>query len=378
MLDDNKNLVDVQGQARAKMFSSNRLSDEEWDAYWATVPDTMKYSKGAYGRTMKALKKMGYTDVEARQWVQLGIYVTKQGIMINTAEYNNFNKYYQSLPDYIKYEKGAYKRTHAALKALGFDEYECRMLIKQGAYLMDATAVKANFTTLGARRDKNGKVIPVTDINSLLAAYGGQLIAGANGSAYMLIDCSGLQRPRRIYSYSRRSRGGGRRRYTRRGYTKRSYTPRAYKPKFAPRPKVSKPIKHYYDFHVANPYVTKGSNSSTYSKVNVLHGASFGYRQIYKVNISMNPVRKTMSSKSSYPAAYRNIVYAYRRNMYKDQYAKYGASRMQMRANAIHSYSNAAITRLRRNEIQNRLKYANRRPVQASTRFKPNKQRGAR
>ena len=92
----------------------------------------------------------------------------------------------------------------------------------------------------------------------------------------------------------------------------------------------------------------------------------------------MNPVRKTMSSKSSYPAAYRNIVYAYRRNMYKDQYAKYGASRMQMRANAIHSYSNAAITRLRRNEIQNRLKYANRRPVQASTRFKPNKQRGAR
>ena len=87
----------------------------------------------------------------------------------------------------------------------------------------------------------------------------------------------------------------------------------------------------------------------------------------------MNPVRKTMSSKSSYPASYRNIVYAYRRNMYKDLYAKYGASRMQMRANAIRSYSNAAITRLRRNEIQNRLKYANRRPVRASTRFKPNK-----
>ena len=377
MLDDNKNLVDVQGQARAKMFSSNRLSDEEWDAYWATVPDTMKYSKGAYGRTMKALKKMGYTDVEARQWVQLGIYVTKQGIMINTAEYNNFNRYYQSLPDYIKYEKGTYKLTHAALKALGFDEYESRVLIKQGAYRMDVTAVKANFTTLGARRDKNGKVIPVTDINSLLAAYGGQIIAGANGSAYMLVDCSGLKRPRKTYSYSRRRRGGGRR-YTRRGYTKRSYTPRAYKSKFVPRPKVSKPIKHYYDFHVVNPYITKGSNSSTYSKVNVLHGASFGYRQIYKVNISMNPVRKTMSSKSSYPAAYRNIVYAYRRNMYKDQYAKYGASRMQMRANAIRSYSNAAITRLRRNEIQNRLKYANRRPVQASTRFKPNKQRGVR
>ena len=76
-----------------------------------------------------------------------------------------------------------------------------------------------------------------------------------------------------------------------------------------------------------------------------------------------------MSTKRAYPASYRNIAVAYRRNLYKDLYAKYGASRMQMRANQV-GYSNAAIVRLRRNEIYNRERYAERRDKKAQEKVK--------
>ena len=160
----------------------------------------------------------------------------------------------------------------------------------------------------------------------------------------MLIDCSGLKRYRRsgYYAYGDR-------------YMKYHYTN-------GMRPKRSKPIKHYFNkAYVKKPYVTRKSYSSTYSKVDVLAGASYGARKVYKVNIGFNPVRQSLSIKSTYPASYRNIVYSNRRNMYKDMYAKYGLSRMTLRANTMHTYSNASITRLRRNEIQNRIQFGNRR-----------------
>jgi hypothetical protein len=182
----------------------------------------------------------------------------------------------------------------------------------------------------------------------------------------MLIDCSGLNR-------SRSQRGGYNTtgdRYTKYHYTRRNYTRRgrgggnrsSYNPKKFMRPKNTRAIKHYVKpFNQKKPYVTKGSYSSTYSKVNFLAGASYGARKAFKVTLGYNPVRQSLSIKSTYPASYRNIVYSTRHNMYKDQYAKYGASRMMMRSNVSHMYSNASIVRLRRNEIQNRIQYANRR-----------------
>jgi hypothetical protein len=82
-------------------------------------------------------------------------------------------------------------------------------------------------------------------------------------------------------------------------------------------------------------------------------------RKTYKVDMRQFK-SGALSTKSAYPTSYRNIAVAYRRNMYKDLYAKYGMSRMRMRANK-QGYSNAAITRLRRNEIQNRERYDERR-----------------
>lgn len=384
MLDDNGVLVDLQGQARRQVFSHSNLQGAAWDAYWDTVPNYTKYEKGAFGRTMKALKKMGYTDDEARAWIQMGIYVSPEGIMMNVTGmerpvlgYPSFNAYYQTLPDYIKYEKGAFKRTYAMLKQLGFDYDTSLRLIQQGAYLMDASLVQNTLTVLGARRGKNGNEIVVTDINTLLLRYGGKPIVGADGKIYMLVDCSGLQRPRKTYNYTYRYRGGGGGRGGRAwtNYTKtwKQYTSgkkQKYSSYYTRSPYITGYNESSYSGFTGyrgkapgswtKPYVTNGY-VSTYSKQNFLNGASYGMRKVYKIDMRQYK-SGALSTKRAYPAAYRNIAVAYRRNMYKDLYAKYGASRMMMRANT-PGYSNASIVRLRRNEIYNRERYAERRDV---------------
>ena len=360
------------------------MKDAEWDAYWNTLPDYTKYEKGAFGRTMKALKKMGYTDEQARALIQQGLYANKDGTLMNVTGmerpvlgFPSFNAYYQSIPEYCRYEKGAFKRTYAALKSLGFDYETSLMLIQQGAYLMDLSMAQSLLQTLGARRNADGSDITVTNINTLLARYGGQIIISNEGKPSVLIDCSGLTRPRKTYSYARRGRRGGggysgkrkggRRFYGGRG-RRRTYTPKPPKPL---QYKLRKPFllsgnvstfSGMTNFRGSNslgkPYATKGY-VSTYSAQNFLNGSSYGMRKTYKIDMRQFK-SGALSTKSAYPTSYRNIAVAYRRNMYKDLYAKYGMSRMRMRANK-QGYSNAAITRLRRNEIQNRERYDERR-----------------
>ena len=195
--------------------------------------------------------------------------------------------------------------------------------------------------------------------------YGGQLIQGADGKAYMLVSCAGLQRPRSTFSYSRRGSSGyggysG-------GYKKKKYErPARYSMYYTRKPFITQGnVSTFTGFtnyrgsnKLAKPYTTKGY-VSTYSQQNFLNGSSYGMRKVYKVDMRQFK-SGALSTKSAYPASYRNISVAYRRNLYKDMYAKYGASRMRMRSN-VPGYSNASIVRLRRNEIQNRERYAERR-----------------
>lgn len=392
MLNNEGKMVDVQGMVRAKQFSYSSMDDAAWNAYWDTIPDYTKYEKGAFGRTMKALKAQGYDDNTARALIQQGIYVDPNGVMMNVAGmerpvlgYANFNAYYQTLPDFIKYEKGAFKRTYAVLKNLGFDYETSLRLIQQGAYLIDATGIPgllAQMTAAGAspavRQAK--KDITVFDINTLMQKHGGTPMVGADGKPYLLINCSGLQRARKTFGYSRRSYSGGGRRsgggraygsynYGGGGGKKRNNTPRlsqyTMRKPFVQQGNVST----YNGFtsyrgsnKLAKPYTTQGY-VSTYSTQNFLNGSSYGMRKTYKIDMRQFK-SGALSTKSAYPASYRNIAVAYRRNLYKDLYAKYGASRMQMRANKA-GYSNASIVRLRRNEIYNRERYAERRDKKA-------------
>jgi len=378
---------------------ANNLTDEEWDAYWASMP--YRYPKGKWSETYHYLIDAGYDKEAARAMLLHGYMLDANGRLVDVQGqvrakvfhdyshplgYDNFNTYYQTLPNYIKYEKGAFSRTYQALKSLGFDYETSLKLIQQGAYLMDATMVPALMQTLGAKRERANEFIPVTDITSLLLKYGGRIIKGADGKDYMLIDCSGLQRPRKTYNYS----GGG---YSRRqwynygGRSSYNRYPWVNYPKYKKKPKYSqyytrKPfvqqgnVSSFSGFtgyrgktpdKLTKPYTTKGY-VSTYSLQNFLNGASYGMRKAYKIDMRQFKTG-ALSIKSSYPASYRNIAVAYRRNLYKDLYAKYGMSRMRMRSNQA-GYSNAAITRLRRNEIYNRERYAERRDRKAQEKVK--------
>ena len=336
-------------------------SSKEFEEYYSALPEYIKYEKGAYSRTLSYLKEVdGVDTITAKQMIANGAYLTVDGRLINCLnmqrEYSSkwtnylsgdvFTAYYQSLPNYIKYEKGAFKRTYNMLKELGFDYETSLELIKQGAYLMPTDANSAALSVYNPATSIKG----IADIATLLQVCGNQIVFQED-KAYTIVDCSGLVRMNARGGYYSNKYYNNYRQY--KGYSNQ-YTPRA--------PKIKKAIRHYTKpFHVRKPFVTNKSYSSTYSKVDVLAGASYGARKAYKVTLGYNPVRQSLSIKSCYPAAYRNIVYGSRRNMYKDLYAKYGTSRMLMRSNAMHSYSNASITRLRRNEIQNRIRYSNRR-----------------
>lgn len=352
--------------------AKTEASSKEFEEYYSALPNYIKYEKGAYSRTLEYLKNVeGVDTATAKQIIGNGAYLTVDGRLIDctalqrgyTAESKKkwvnylsdeeWNTYYQSLPNYIKYEKGAFKRTYAALKELGFDYETCLSLIKQGAYLMPADVNSTALRLDSAKVPANA----VTDINTLLQAYGNQALMQED-VAYTLVNCTELVRMNvRGSNYSNRAYNN----YVQ--YTAKANSTNLYsKRRYAPAPKIKRAVRHYTKgSYTPNPYVTNKSYSSTYSKVNVLAGASYGARKVYKVTLGYNPVRQSLSIKSAYPAAYRNIVYSNRRNLYKDLYAKYGTSRIVMRANAANSYSNACITRLRRNEIQNRMRYANRR-----------------
>ena len=240
------------------------------------------------------------------------------------------------------------------------------------------TSAQGLALSLNANRNLANANIPVTDVASLVQKYNGEIIKGADGRSYIIIDCSGLQRARKTYrytggGYSRRSYGGG-------GYSKRNWNSysktRKVKPRYAQyytrKPYVlNGNVSSYAGFtgyrgkapdKLTKPYTSKGY-VSTYSQQNFLNGASYGMRKAYKIDMRQFKTG-ALSTKSAYPASYRNVAVAYRRNLYKDLYAKYGMARMRMRAN-MQGYSNAAIIRLRRNEIYNRERYAERRDRKA-------------
>ena len=293
----------------------------EFNDYYNTLPEVTRYEKRAYARTLAYLKKQGYTEDQAKVMIQQGAYLDANGKLTNVMGMKSpnrfltdkeFTAYYNTIPEYIRYEKGGFSRVYQYLKEKGYQYGAILQMIKDGFYV----------TTDGKE-----------------------------------MNVKGMTRPRRSYgrsysrSYSKRSYG------KRGGYYAHSGNTRRFNRYM--KPKQKKPIKHYYKQNrVKKPYVTNGSYSSTYSLVNKLSGQNYGMRKIYKVNLGVSPVRKSLSIKSTYPASYRNVVYSNRRSMYREQYAKYGLSRMAMRSGIWHSYSNASTIRLRREAVQYKMRYS--------------------
>lgn len=400
------------------------LGYASFDEYYQTLPDYIKYTKGAFKETYDYLSGLGFNYETSLKIIQMGFVIPSADMFKDKQQkeftknfgkevlgYADFNTYYNTLPEYIRFEKGAYKRTYDALKNLGFNYETTLKLIQQGAYLMDAASIPnlaAAFSTQATQSFRNN--VEVTDVTSLLTKFGKTLIKGADGKDYILINCAGLQLPRRTFSYTNKFNkqffGRAKKPYQKRSWTPRSfgrrrggkypagprnygghhYSKKTYPYKFKPstfaayttrKPYISQGnVSSFNGFKsmrgsakLSKPYTTQGY-VSTYSAQNFLNGASYGMRKTYKIDMRQFKTG-ALSTKSAYPASYRNIAVAYRRNMYKDLYAKYGMSRMRMRANK-QGYSNAAITRLRRNEIYNRERYAERRDRKAKEK-KPTK-----
>jgi hypothetical protein len=373
--------IDEQGRYREltpeQAAAYNKQINDDYLEFMDGLPDWYKYEPGAATRTVNALIAQGMTLQQARAYIlQNNYYVGEDGVayhftpeesLLKTAQsQKEFNDYYSQLPDYLKYEKGAYSRTLNYLKQIGYDTDTAKEFIKNGAYytvdgrLIDCTELerkRVEFKTLSdeeftayyselpeyLRYEKGAFSRTYAHLKAQGYKYYEILELIKNG-AYLtdtgeLIDCRGMKRPPRGSYYSNKNYND----------YKKYYRPKAVKAPYIRRSYVKK------------PYVMSRNYSSTYSKVNALAGASYGYRKVYKVDVRANAARKALSTKSDYPASYRNIVYAHRRNLYKELYAKYGTSRIIMRSNAYKTYSNACITRLRRNEIYNRVKYGNRR-----------------
>lgn len=315
--------IDVKGNyvtvTPAQIESMNKEVNNAYYEFITNLPEWYRYEDGAAARTINYLKDtFGMNTQQARDYIiATNFYVDVHGVAKKlsaeeVAERTNknkedFNKYYNSLPSAIRYEKGAYGRTLKYLVQVeGVTEDEAKRLIQQGAYL-----------TL------DGQLIDCTDIervkqyntwasNQYGAKYEGYIRTYSGTKRY-------VSRPKRI-----------KKRYIKRAYTRR-------------------------------PYKIRSNNSMTYSLVNVRNGANFGVRNAYKVTLGYNSASAILSTKGNYPQSWRNVAQSYRRNMYKEHYAKYGMSRMQMRSGGWKGYSNASVTRLRRENIYAARRYRNRR-----------------
>lgn len=415
--------VDYTGQLRNDAVAQQELENSGFLAYYSSLPDYVKYTEGEYSRLLNYyIKELGHSYAVAQYMIKSGTgYVTTDGEFKNLSEADinmilerndnteERNAFYNSLPNWYRYEDGAVDRAMALLTSRGLSDNEAYAFIVGNNYYVDDKGKehylsKAEVDERTAQNQKQflefwNKLPEFTRYTkgagaqtmSFLFSLGydeetvrGMMLNGAYYDGENLIDCRGMKKEftskwRNYNNY--RYRYNRYRRYNRRGYNRNNnyyysrkysvdsksyaYLPYGIKKQMnnftAKAYPTARPITLRSANKLRNPYVTQGSFSSTYSKQNVFAGASYGYRQVYKVSLGYSRIKQALSIKSQYPAAYRNLAYAYRRNMYKDMYAKYGTSRMLMRSNAIHGYSNASIVRLRRNNIINNRKYSTRR-----------------
>ena len=291
-----------------KVTTMNQEINDAYAEFMLGLPDWYKYEPGAATRAVKYLKDIkGMNTDQARKYIiSTNFYVTADGKPTHfTAEESReraeqsskeFKEYYNTLPDFIKYEAGAYGRTLKYLLGLGYSEDEAKEMIQKGMYL-----------TLDGD----------------------------------LINCTGLTRKKQ-YNTS---------------LTNKYY--RSYRKYITRAKRIYK--RNVRVARVRRPYKLRSNNSMTYSLVNIRNGANFGAQRAYKVTLGYNSAASILSTKGNYPSTWRNVAQAYRRNLYKEHYAKYGMSRISMRSGVWKGYSNASVTRLRRENVYAARRYRNRR-----------------
>lgn len=367
-------------------LSANPHWDKD-DSFWAwfqELPDAIKYEKGAYGRTKHILNDL-FDEKTSMQLMAKGFYADPTGKLyykpdksnpikhaksafqdehgywhragdyqvngywfhkgdVPYAGYKDFNEFYNHLPNYMRFTKGAYSTTNRVLKNAGYDYNTRTQMMLQGTIATYLTPEMANMylNTEEGRR--------------LMKEKGFKIVQSEN-SLYLLQDCS-------TWETKKYNKYGGRKGYSKyytkeytKYYKKTGYSGRYYR-------NFKKWYSRHYTYKQRGEYIRnvalqmkyvkapkpmhiKYSNVRTFSKVHYVQQTGSGWRYWYKWGDAKGRNNKRM------PSSYRNPL-ARSRNMYKDLYTSKGMSRMVLRQNN-RGYSNASITRYHRNEINNRL-----------------------
>ena len=371
--------VDPTGKAivysDAENAAKEAMSSTEFTTYYNTLPEYIKYEKGAFSRSMRWLMQNGADSLEAKAMIKDGAYLTVDGRLIDCRELKSthvlqkwgaltpeeiaeFQEYFAKLPDYIKYEKGAYKRILKHLMKVEKMSYEDAKAYMLNNYVdVDANGNLITYTQKDIDKMKADKDAAFKAYYDSLPDYikfekgaysrtyaylkaqgydkatimdmikNGAYLSVTNPSKPQIINVKGLKKPRRVRRPNRRFVNNYRARFK----------------------KVRKPFRN------------KRSFVSTYSLTNAKRGYRFGTQNAQKITLGYNRTRTSLRMASGLPAAYRNVAHNTRKNMYREMYAKYGLSRIIIRSNVWHTYSNASITKLRRREVQNKMKYQTRR-----------------
>lgn len=324
--------------------------------------------------------------------------------------YKDFNDYYKHLPQYTQFTKGCFKQTNQVLKEAGFD-YNTRMqAMLDGAVAMEIDPNSETFKAYLAKQqivavtktvyvDKQVPLRECTLVNGKWQWNGPQTVKVTNlGNGYTTEQVTkdmefnaasmGVTQAAKWKSYDSamvtvkvpqtvvtaeqdpdqimyrivtmgdktyiivpapeytRPRGGYYKKGSPKSWTKRRNYTRNYN-----NYEKSKRYKNYYGYN-NKPMHIKYSNVRTYSKQHFLQQQSDGYKYWTQWGDGNMTNHRNRNGRMHYPSTYRNPRVK-QRSIYKDLYAKYGASRINARQN-IAGYSNASITRFRRNDIANR------------------------
>lgn len=395
-----------------QMFTSDEAKQMIANGAYYTVDGRLIDCKGLSRTQTKA---SGAFQDEAGYWHKAGDF-QYDGYWYHKGDnpylgLGSFQNYWNTLPDYLRYTKGAWSQTNSVLKEAGID-YNTRMKAMQdGAYAVQVDPNSDYFKELLAKQNLVSitktvyvtKEVPLrecTQVNGEWVWNGAQSIkCDDNGNGYSVeliqknleFNAAGLgvteaakwksydaamvkvkvpqtitevgQDPNQIMyrivtdkdgrtwvivpcpPYNKPPRGG----YYKKGYPQK-YWNKYHKDKF----------KKNKRFYTTRGYVNTNqkpmkidySNVRTYSKQHFLQQQGLGYKYWAQWGDGRIENHRNRYGRKVAPSTYRNPR-AKQRSLYKDLYAKYGASRMNMRQN-IAGYSNASVTRLRRNEIANR------------------------
>lgn len=127
-----------------------------------------------------------------------------------------------------------------------------------------------------------------------------------------------------------------------RGYSE--YDAMQYMQKLFPKVKARHPRNYYPKRSYVRKVYARKSYPKKFKRFAKPRQMRFKTAKAYVINPRLKNARM-------YPAAYRNVQYFGRRRLYKDNYAKYGASRMAMR---LYSGANASAIKLARQTMQQR------------------------